>query len=42
MLPIEAAASKCLNTTIKLNKSKITQTKKSCGVATPRKINTKY
>ena len=28
MLPIGAAASKCLNTTIKLNKSKIIQQKK--------------
>ena len=34
MLPIVAAASKRLNTTIKLNKSKIIQQKKSCGVAT--------
>ena len=33
MLPIGAAASKCLNTKIKLNKSKIMQQKKSCGVA---------
>ena len=38
MLPMGAAASKRLNTTIKLNKSKIIQQKKkSCGVATPRK-----
>ena len=41
MLPIGAAASKRLNTTIKLNKSKIIQQKKSCGVVTPGK-NTKY
>ena len=34
MLPIRAAASKRLNTTIKLNKSKIIQKKKKfCGVA---------
>ena len=37
MLPIGAAASKRLNTTIKLNKSKIMLQKKSCGVATPGK-----
>ena len=37
MLPIGAAARKCLNTTIKLSKSKIIQQKKSCGVATLRK-----
>ena len=38
MLPIGAAASKRLNTIIKLNKSKIIQQeKKSCGVAAPGK-----
>ena len=42
MLPIGAAASKRLNITIKLSKSKIIQQKKSCGVATPTKKNTIY
>ena len=42
MLPTGTAASKYLNTTIKLNKSKIIQQKKSCGVATPGEKNTKY
>ena len=38
MLPIGAAASKRLNTTIKLDKSKIIQQKKkSSGVTTPGK-----
>ena len=35
MFQIGAAASKRLKTTIKLDKSKIIQQKKSCGVAAP-------